>query len=157
MSSTRGNHTQSHRAISRHLLKSTQSHSALPDAHKTPSKQSLSHETSPADIEPHIGCYAYVMSSGYCMRANTLQSYMEMNRDVCCLVGYLCDLWSSLLQIARGASKFLPWEPKGKNNFVHESASIHPQTQVSCTIKQNKCIPKCVCLCNIINNSIIYY
>jgi len=121
MSSTRKNQVQPYAEIQQHLLKSTRSLSILPEAYKTPNKQSLSNEAAPMDTDPRIGCYAHVMSSGYCMRANTIQSYMEMNRD-----------------IARAASKFLPWEQRGKNNFVHESASVHPQTQIGadCVVGQ---------------------
>jgi len=47
------------------------------------------------------------------MRVNSLHLYSEVNRD-----------------IARSAAAYLPWEPKGKGNFIGDNCSIHIQTQV---------------------------
>eukprot|EP01113_Clastostelium_recurvatum_P005771 TRINITY_DN12588_c0_g1_i4.p1 TRINITY_DN12588_c0_g1~~TRINITY_DN12588_c0_g1_i4.p1 ORF type:complete len:445 (-),score=98.57 TRINITY_DN12588_c0_g1_i4:16-1245(-) len=70
------------------------------------------------------GCYVHVMGSeGYCARANTLHSFMEMNRD-----------------IARNASAvFRPLERPGKNNYIHELAVVHVQTQIGpdCIVGSN--------------------
>jgi len=129
MASTRqAEHPQPNTQIQQQVLQRIKSLSAIAEISTPITRSSLGrsesiHNLAPVSEQgdPHIGCFAHVMTSGYCMRATTLQNYMEMNRD-----------------IARAASKFLPWEQKGKNNFIHESASIHPQTQVGadCVVGQ---------------------
>eukprot|EP01112_Ceratiomyxa_fruticulosa_P007279 TRINITY_DN1883_c0_g1_i1.p1 TRINITY_DN1883_c0_g1~~TRINITY_DN1883_c0_g1_i1.p1 ORF type:complete len:506 (-),score=62.37 TRINITY_DN1883_c0_g1_i1:43-1560(-) len=71
--------------------------------------------TPASPVRGKTGCFVFVIGGeGYCARANTLQSYMEINRD-----------------IARNAAAILrPWEKPGKNNYIHESAQIHPMTQI---------------------------
>jgi hypothetical protein len=60
----------------------------------------------------NLGVFGYVMEEGYSGRVNTVQSYHDANRDV-----------------ARGATKYLPLERVGKNNYIHESAVVDPKTQ----------------------------
>jgi len=62
-----------------------------------------------------LGCFAYVLpaDSGYCVRVNTIQSYIDANNT-----------------IPRSVTPYLPLEPIAKNNFIHESAVIDPKTQI---------------------------
>lgn len=46
--------------------------------------------SAPIDTTDKIRCFAYVMDSGYCARANTIKSYVQMNLDVR-PSGRLCD------------------------------------------------------------------
>eukprot|EP01111_Echinosteliopsis_oligospora_P013260 TRINITY_DN4715_c0_g1_i1.p1 TRINITY_DN4715_c0_g1~~TRINITY_DN4715_c0_g1_i1.p1 ORF type:complete len:320 (+),score=99.57 TRINITY_DN4715_c0_g1_i1:167-1126(+) len=66
----------------------------------------------PSSPSDNISCFAYVMDKGYCTRATDVATYLEANRD-----------------IARSAAVYMPFEKKGKNNFIDESSNIHPQTQ----------------------------
>lgn len=67
------------------------------------------------DLSPsgRTSFYASFMEKGYCARVNSLHMYSEVNRD-----------------IARSAAVYLPWEPKGKGNFIGDNTSIHVQTQI---------------------------
>jgi len=61
-----------------------------------------------------LGCFAYVMTDGFCARVNTINSYLEVNKEV-----------------ATGNTGYLPFEKPGKNNFIHETALIDPKTQIA--------------------------
>eukprot|EP01119_Soliformovum_irregulare_P012626 TRINITY_DN3292_c0_g1_i2.p1 TRINITY_DN3292_c0_g1~~TRINITY_DN3292_c0_g1_i2.p1 ORF type:complete len:394 (+),score=91.81 TRINITY_DN3292_c0_g1_i2:14-1195(+) len=72
-----------------------------------------------------LGCFAYIVDEGYCQRVNTIHSYMQANA-----------------KLSTGKLKYLPWEHPGKNNFIHETAQIEPQTAVGpeCIVGQSTII-----------------
>lgn len=74
---------------------------------------SMSSTHSDTTVTGRTSCYASFMEKGYCMRVNSLALYSEINRD-----------------IARSASVYLPWEPKGRGNFIGDPSFIHVQTQI---------------------------
>jgi translation initiation factor eIF-2B subunit gamma len=86
-----------------------------PTAKESPQSLALSMSSMHTENTPsgRGSCYASFMENGYCMRVNSLSLYSEVNRD-----------------IARSAAVYLPWEPKGKGNFIGENSQIHVQTQV---------------------------
>ncbi len=53
----------------------------------------------------------------YCIRVNTIRSYVDANRDV-----------------ARGITSYTPYEEMGKNNYIAANAEVDPRTQV-CILK----------------------
>jgi len=75
----------------------------------------LAHEFSSSKSGNHdnMGAFAFVMQDGLCTRVNTIQSYVDANRE-----------------IPKGTSKYVPLERLGKNNYIHDSAVVDPKTQV---------------------------
>jgi len=73
-----------------------------------------------------IICLSHIMNEGFCLRANTIDHYMEMNRI-----------------IATGILKYLPLEPgidnRGQISFVSPTAQIHEKTIIpsGCVIGEN--------------------
>jgi len=61
----------------------------------------------------NLGCFAFVMEEGFCARVNTVQSYLDANRE-----------------ISKGITQYIPLERLGKNNYIHESVVVDPKTQV---------------------------
>eukprot|EP01132_Coremiostelium_polycephalum_P001492 gene1492-1881_t len=59
-----------------------------------------------------IKCLVYILDNGYCINVYNIPSYQQVNRD-----------------ITRGESSYEPYELKGKNNYIDETASVIP-TQV---------------------------
>jgi len=84
-------------------------------AKESPQSLALSMATTHSDgaLPGKTSCFAFYTEKGYCIRVNTLPLYSEVNRD-----------------IARLASVYQPWEPKGRGNFIGDSTSIHVQTQI---------------------------
>jgi translation initiation factor eIF-2B subunit gamma len=70
-----------------------------------------------SNVDDAAKCFALIMREGYCARANTVQAYVDMNRDV-----------------ARGDSQYEPWVPRSSNprvaSFVGESTTVSAQTQI---------------------------
>ncbi len=67
-----------------------------------------------------LGCFVYMMphtKDNYCIRVNTIRSYVDANRDV-----------------ARGITSYTPYEEMGKNNYIAATAEVDPRTQVCIVI-----------------------
>jgi len=61
-----------------------------------------------------LGCFACVLEEGFCMRVNTIQTYLDANREITRV----------------GITSYSPWEAVGKNNWVAESSEVDPKTQI---------------------------
>mmetsp|Transcript_21017 Transcript_21017/g.31262 ORF Transcript_21017/g.31262 Transcript_21017/m.31262 type:complete len:531 (-) Transcript_21017:45-1637(-) len=98
----------------------------LPDgAYKSPFESALS--KTHTNISDKAKCFAYILQreDGRASRANTIQSYVDMNRDIAKLPKKLYP-------------SYAPWEALGprKFNYLSKSAQISKKTQVgdSCVI-----------------------
>jgi translation initiation factor eIF-2B subunit gamma len=80
---------------------------------KRPFSKAYSMTSARVDTTDKIRCFAYTMEGGYCSRANTIKSYVQMNLDIA----------------SRGAC-YSPLEPVTKNSYIHPAAVISPKTQV---------------------------
>jgi translation initiation factor eIF-2B subunit gamma len=80
---------------------------------KRPFSKAYNMTSARVDTTDNIRCFAYTMDGGYCSRANTIKSYVQMNLDIA----------------SRGAC-YLPLEPVIKNSYIHPAAVINAKTQV---------------------------
>jgi len=80
---------------------------------KRPFTKAYSMSSARVDTTDKIRCFAYILEGGYCMRANTIKTYVQMNLD-----------------IAGRGSCYHPLEPMVKNSYIHPAAVISPKTQV---------------------------
>jgi len=64
-------------------------------------------------VEDKVKVFGFIKSAGYCCRANTTKSYLQMNREM-----------------ASRGSCYIPFEPSVKNHYIHNAATVDPHTQV---------------------------
>jgi len=86
---------------------------AIPESVQNPSGLIAKLSSTPKSESDQLGCFAYIMKEGICFRVNTLQSFMDANRE-----------------LAKGEHGYVPNEKPGRQNFIDEAAVIDPKTQV---------------------------